>query len=58
MIQTNTSTIIFNGLNLLIEPKHISNPRGNDNNNVKTNSRQVNPKPSNRYRVTSLKDII
>jgi len=58
MIQTNTSVTIFNGLNLLIEAKHIRRPRGNASISVNKNSKHVSPKPSNKYFVTSIKSII
>lgn len=57
MIQTKISTNIFKGLNLLIEPKQITSPSGNDMTSVNINNKHVKPKPSNKYKVTSRKLI-
>ena len=47
----------FNGMNLLIEPKLITSPRGIANNNVNANISRETPNPSNNDFIISFTGI-
>ena len=57
MIQTKVRVSHRSGLNLLIEPKHTTSPKGNDSTSVAAKSNTVVPKPSSRRSVICSKVI-
>ena len=56
MIQTNTFVIYAKGLNLDIDPKEITKPKGSANTSVSAKIRQVVSKPSSNRKVTFKND--